>query len=88
MQFDAITTKIREFIMGHFPPLARKVSNEDRLLGNGVLDSLGVLEVVTFVEKEFQITVGDDELLPENFNSISCMAVFVQRKLGAAPSAQ
>jgi acyl carrier protein len=87
MKSNNITTKIREFIRSRFP-LARKLSDEDRLLGNGVLDSLAVLDVVTFVEKEFLITVSDDELLPENFNSISSMAAFVRRKLEITASAQ
>ncbi len=74
-----------EFIRARFP-LARKLGDEDMLLGNGVLDSLAVLDVVAFIEKEFRITVSDDELLPENFNSIASMAAFVRTKLEASPS--
>jgi acyl carrier protein len=64
------------------------MSDEDRLLGNGILDSLAILDVVAFIEKEFHITISDDELLPENFNSISNMAVFVQSKIEVTASAQ
>ena len=87
MQLDAISMKLREFITEHFP-LARSVSNEDRLLGSGVLDSLGILEVVTFIEREFEITVSDEELLPENFNSISKLAAFVQNRLNGTLAAR
>jgi acyl carrier protein len=40
----------------------RAIGDGDPLLGHGILDSLGILEVVAFVEKEFGITVADDEL--------------------------
>ena len=85
MQLEAINAKLRDFLASHFP-LARKVSNDDRLLGSGVLDSLGVLEVVTFVEREFGVTVNDEELVPENFESVSKLAAFVKNKMnGATP---
>jgi acyl carrier protein len=87
MQPKVIAAKIGEFIKSRFPP-ARKMSDEDRLLGNGILDSLAILDVVAFIEKEFHITISDDELLPENFNSISNMAVFVQSKIEVTASAQ
>jgi acyl carrier protein len=60
------------------------VGDDDGLLSNGVLDSLGILEVVTFVEQEFAITIIDDELVPENFQSISRLGVFVQAKLNGS----
>ena len=87
MQLDHVTDRIKNFLAGHFP-LARKVSNEDRLLGNGVIDSLGVLEIVTFLEQEFKISVGDEDLLPANFQSISQLTAFVERKLSTLPPAQ
>jgi acyl carrier protein len=73
--------RIRTFILGQFP-LARKrgVGDDDPLLGQGILDSLGILEVVAFVEREFEITVEDDELVPESFESIGSIARFVDRK--------
>ncbi len=80
MQLDAVSVRIREFLVEHFP-LTRNIGNGDRLLGNGFLDSLAILEVVTFLEHEFQITVTDEELLPENFQSIERLAAFVQNKL-------
>ena len=73
----------RTFLVTNFP-LARSVGDDDALLSNGVLDSLGILEVVTFVEQEFAITIIDDELVPENFQSISRLGVFVQAKLNGS----
>jgi len=81
MQADILEESIRKFVLERFP-LARQrnVSNQESLLENGILDSLGILEVVTFVEGEFQITVNDDELQPENFSSIASMSAYVGHK--------
>jgi acyl carrier protein len=58
----------------------QNISNDEPLLKNGLIDSLGILEVVTFVENEFSITVSDEDLLPENFGSVESIAEFVQSK--------
>ena len=79
---NEIMSRIQEFVMKEFP-LARQrsIADDDLLLDSGILDSLGVVSLVAFVEKEFEITVSDEELLLANFQSISCLATFVQTKL-------
>jgi acyl carrier protein len=79
--------RIRGFILDTFP-LARKqnVKDRDNLLDSGIIDSLGMLDVVSFLEREFAIHVDDEELVPENFESIDNLAGFVGRKSSAAPS--
>lgn len=52
------------------------------LLDRGIIDSTGVLEVISFIEETFGITVEDSELLPENLDSIERIASFVVRKRG------
>jgi acyl carrier protein len=74
-----VADRIRSFLVQQFPA-TKNVSNEDPLLKNGLIDSLGILDVVTFLEKEFGFTVTDEELLPENFESIRCLSNFVQQK--------
>lgn len=82
---QAISDAIRSFILLKFP-LARKrgVTDTDLLLETGVLDSLGILDVVQFIETEFGLHIDDDELLPENFQSIQKLTEFVQKKRGTA----
>ena len=76
---DAIM-RIRQFILQRFPlAKRRKVTDQDNLLESGVVDSLGVLELVTFMQQEFSVTVNDEDLTPENFQTIECMAQFVAR---------
>lgn len=79
-----LAASVREFILKQFP-LARKhrIKNSDPLLESGMLDSMGVLEVVTFIEQEYSIGVSDDDLVPENFQSIDRVAAFIQSKAKA-----
>ena len=49
---------------------------------SGVLDSTGFLGLITFVETTFEIEVSDDELDPENMDSLSRISRFVEKKLG------
>lgn len=89
MTSDTTRSRVRDFILSQFP-LARKraIGDEDALLGQGILDSLGILDVVAFVESEFGITVADEELVPESFESIARIARFVDGKrdgTGAGP---
>ena len=51
-------------------------------LGVGIIDSTGILELVTFIEETYAIQVADDEMLPENLDSLDNVSAFVLRKLG------
>jgi acyl carrier protein len=80
-QTQVIEDRVREFVLQHFP-LARKngVNTGDKWLETGLLDSLGILDLVHFVETEFFINVSDDDLSPENFQSLAAVAAFVEGK--------
>jgi len=71
--------RISRFIRMTFP-LARQraLSTSDPLLEGGIIDSLGILNLVGFLEEEFQMTVADDDLVPENFGTIEQIAEFVE----------
>ncbi len=58
--------------------------DETSFLEGGIVDSTNVLELVTFVEERFGISVEDEDILPDNFDSVAKLAAFVRRK---APSA-
>jgi acyl carrier protein len=74
-------TLIRQFILEKFP-LARKqqLRDSDALLESGILDSLGVLDLVSFLEQQFSIVVADDELVPENFQTVERIVTFVESR--------
>ena len=62
----------------------KKVDENVSLLGTGVIDSTGVLEMITFLETKFNIRFEDDELIAENFDSIEKMIIFLSKKLDHA----
>jgi len=55
--------------------------NADSFLQKGVIDSLGVVELVTFVSQEFGVQVNPSEVTPENFDSVDQLAGYIHRKL-------
>ena len=79
----SIEQRIHAFLLDKFP-LARKagVGRDTALLEKGILDSLGILDVVSFLETEFSIVIGDEELVPENFQTLGTLSAFVLRKNG------
>ncbi len=80
-QAQTMEERIREFVLKAFP-LARKsaVNGNQKWLESGVIDSLGILDLVHFLEQQFSIQVADEELLPENFESLDAVAAFVRKK--------
>ena len=80
MNQDIVAERIRKFLVQQFPA-TKNVGNNESLLNNGLIDSLGILEVVAFLEKEFGFTVSDEDLLPENFGSVHSLSNFVGQKL-------
>jgi acyl carrier protein len=60
------------------------LTDETSLISSGIVDSTGVLEVIVFIESEFGIVIEDLEVIPENLESISRIAAFVERKRQAA----
>ena len=49
-------------------------------LDNGIIDSMNVMELIMFVEEKFGVEVADEEIVPDNFDSVSKIAAFVRRK--------
>ena len=60
------------------------LADDASFLDLGIIDSTGVLELVSFLERRYVITVEDDELVPENLDSIDNLAGFLERKRPAA----
>lgn len=88
MQFEdnkEIRRQVRDYVISSFyvaDPAA--LPDSASLIETGVIDSTGVLELVAFLEQTFGVSVGDDEMLPENLDSIARVAAFVGRKRIAA----
>ena len=73
---------IREFIFTNFLFDAddSALQNDASFLEQGIIDSTGVLELVEWLEDEFDIEVEDEELIPENLDSVDLLATFIEKK--------
>ena len=79
-----ITTNVRNFIINNFLFEDDQNLKEDTsFLESGIIDSTGILELVAFIEETYGITVDDEELIPENLDSIANLVQYVCRKQGA-----
>ena len=76
------TTQIRSFIFENFLFDADESSlgNDDSFLEQGIIDSTGVLELVEWLEETFSLKVQDEELVPENLDSVNKLSAFIAQK--------
>jgi len=81
----AAKEKIRTFILENILAGSRgaTLDDNDSFLEKGIIDSTGILELVSFIEDEFKIQVRDEELVPDNFDSVSKLAGYVTTKIGS-----
>ncbi len=81
-----IEADVRGFVTDNFLFGRKNVSlaGDDSLLEQGLIDSTGVLELVSFIENKFEIKVEDDDLVPDNLDSINRLIAFIENKLEEA----
>jgi len=76
-----VAKSLREFIKENFLfGEEATFSDDDSFLEQGIIDSTGVLELVAFLEEQYEITVADEELVPDNLDSISNLLRFIASK--------
>ena len=76
-----IRTQILEFFSNHFMlDLDGELSDQDSFLEQGIVDSTGVLELIAFIESTFGIRIEDEEIVPENLDSISNIKKFLEKR--------
>ena len=83
MEIDltGIKDKVREYIYQKVYAEKDKVKDDTLVFQEGFIDSMGFMDLIVFLEKEFGIATGDADLLEENFESINAISDFVMRKL-------
>ena len=79
-----LESEIRKFITENmlFSADGFNYGDNDSLLEAGIVDSIGVMELVTFVDKTYKITVPPEDISPDNFDSISRLANYIRRRQG------
>jgi acyl carrier protein len=82
MQAEEIGTRVNSFIGKNFLfDESKKVPEHESLLGSGVIDSTGILELIAFLEQEYNVKFEDNELVAENFDSINNIKAFLAKKI-------
>ncbi|ANO50951.1 MAG: acyl carrier protein [Woeseia sp.] len=74
--------KVKDFILENylFTDDQSAIGEDDSLLERGIVDSTGMLEIIMFIEEELGVKVEDEEMVPENLDSVNRIAAFVARK--------
>ena len=84
-QVEKIKKNIKEFIVENFLfGEEENLNGKTSFMDNAIIDSTGILELVDYLENDFKITISDDELLPENLDSIDNIVNFLEKKMVAA----
>ncbi|WP_319417167.1 acyl carrier protein [Marispirochaeta aestuarii] len=86
---NELKTALKGFIVSNFlfGQDSLKFDDADSFLEKGIIDSTGILELISYLEETYTISVEDDELIPENLDSVNAVDAFVRRKLNGAGSA-
>lgn len=79
---ENVKQDIRHFIVTNYCfGLEGRIGNEESCMENGIIDSTGILELVSFLEEKYKIFIEAEEIIPENLDTIDRMTLFVSRKL-------
>jgi acyl carrier protein len=79
---DPVRDAVHRFVLENylFTDDASQLGFDDSLLGRGIVDSTGMLEVILFIEEQCGIKVADSEMVPENLDSVNRIAAYVASK--------
>lgn len=75
--------QIQDFMLKEFAPERDSFAPDENLLASGLIDSIGILKLVTFLEEQFNIRADEDDLVPENFMTLKMIQEFVDRRRNA-----
>ncbi|MCW9024276.1 MAG: acyl carrier protein [Gammaproteobacteria bacterium] len=80
----SVKDKVRGYILENylFSDDPSALADGDSFLDKGIIDSTGILEVIYFLEDEFGVSVEDDEMVPENLDSVDNIVAFIGKKQG------
>lgn len=78
-----IESKVRNFVLENylFTEDESELENEDSFLDKGIIDSTGILELIFFIEETFSMKVEDEEMVPDNLDSVNSVVSYVKSKL-------
>jgi len=79
----SVENTIREYVLENylFTDDESELNNNDSFLEKGILDSTGILEIINLIEETFNIKVEDDEMVPDNLDSVDNIVAYVDKKI-------
>ena len=81
MEQSEIVAKVKDYIEKNFVyDQETNLKVDESLLDSGLVDSTGILEVVSFIEESFSVSIEDEEMVPDNLDSVDKIASFIVRK--------
>lgn len=76
-----IKERIKQFILKTAYVSDDQVVNDTLIFSQGIMDSMGFMSLISFIEESFSVRINDDELLETNFESIDAIEAFIIKKL-------
>lgn len=76
--------KVRAFVLEYAAGRITEVRDDENLLQTNIIDSLGSFRMIAFLEETFSFTIEDTDMVPENFQTLNAVEVFIAGKLGTA----
>lgn len=78
----SVESSVRQFLLSNYLFTDRDdaLGNDDSLLQKGIVDSTGMMELIYFLEEQFGIRVMDEEMIPENLDSVNNIVGYITRK--------
>jgi acyl carrier protein len=73
--------KIRQFLLEKLARAKKikQIDDQDNLIESGIIDSLGIMQLVAYLEDTFTVKVKDEDIVPENFESIDIITSYIER---------
>ena len=73
--------KIRQFLIEKIARAKKidHINDQDNIIENGIIDSMGIMQLVAYLEGTFTVKVKDEDIVPENFESINIIAAYIER---------
>jgi acyl carrier protein len=79
---STVESKLRAYVLENylFTDDASALDDSDSFMAKGILDSTGIMDMILFIEESFGVHVEDEDMVPENLDSVEKMAAFIRRK--------
>ena len=80
-----VVEKIKDFICSElaFDIHKESIAADSDLLSKGIIDSMGIMQLVPFLEENFGVSIKPEDVIPENFQSLNSLKLFLDRKLNS-----